>query len=346
MKKTKSKEEIYNEICTQMPKELNEIEKAAYIMMKIAKERSFSSKYYWGDKEQRERMYSLCVRTKNKKMENKRKLICVTATKMFNEIAEKFGLETYIIGDHKLTKNNYEEYETGEHLSPVIKTSEGKYIKTDIEWDLENIQTGRRWIKLGTVDTDQENILTQISQDELDQIMIKIGYIQNKEEYLENYLEKIGLENKESSLGERIHTLFNDEVISKKAQELKSSVDIYRFYKRIIKDYIPENERITLFGGYANNENNTRKYTVLAYLEGNEENKENDEIYVWSTRKVQMTYMPKSIMKQFIEKGLITVNATKHLEQYDRMMKKTNDDHNSITCYNSGTVNEMWIDIE
>ena len=44
MNKTKSKEQIYQEIIQEMPTNLNEKELAAFIMKKIAQERSFS---YW-----------------------------------------------------------------------------------------------------------------------------------------------------------------------------------------------------------------------------------------------------------------------------------------------------------
>ncbi len=147
MGKTKSKEQIFNEIIEEMPCNLSEIELSAFIMYKIAKERSFSSRYYWTDSKIREKIYESCVHNHNKKRENKRQLICVTATKMYKELAERLGLDVYIIGDTKLTKNDYSIFKTGEHISPVIKTENGKYIKADIEWDLENIQTGRKWIK-------------------------------------------------------------------------------------------------------------------------------------------------------------------------------------------------------
>ncbi len=147
MGKTKSKEQIYNEIIEEMPDNLNEIELSAFIMYKIAKERSFSSRYYWSDDTTRKKIYESCVYKHTRKKENKRQLICVTATKMYKELAKRLGLDVYIIGDTKLTKNDYTIFEPGEHISPVIKTKNGQYIKTDIEWDLENIQTGRRWIK-------------------------------------------------------------------------------------------------------------------------------------------------------------------------------------------------------
>ena len=147
MGKIKSKEQIFSEIIEEMPGDLNEIELSAFIMYKIAKERSFSSRYYWADNKIREKIYEACIHKNTRKRENKRQLICVTATKIYKELAERLGLDVYIIGDIQLTKNDYSIFKTGEHISPVIKTKNGRYIKADIEWDLENIQTGRRWIK-------------------------------------------------------------------------------------------------------------------------------------------------------------------------------------------------------
>ena len=147
MSKTKSKEQIYKEIIQEIPDDLNEKEIAAFIMKKIAQERSFSSRYYWSDTRTREKIYESCIKRNTNKKENKRQLICVTATKMYKELAERLGLDVYVIGDTKLTKNDYSIFKLGEHISPVIKTKDGQYIKADIEWDLENIQTGRKWIK-------------------------------------------------------------------------------------------------------------------------------------------------------------------------------------------------------
>lgn len=147
MSKTKSKEQIYKEIIQEIPNNLNEKEIAAFIMKKIAQERSFSSRYYWTDARTREKIYESCVKRNTNKKENKRQLICVTATKIYKELAERLGLDVYVIGDTKLTKNDYSTFKLGEHISPVIKTKDGQYIKADIEWDLENIQTGRKWIK-------------------------------------------------------------------------------------------------------------------------------------------------------------------------------------------------------
>ncbi len=319
MGKTKSKEQIYNEIIEEMPDDLNEIETSAFIMYKIAKERSFSSRYYWADKETRDNIYQSCVNKVTKKRENKRQLICVTATKMYKEIAQRLGLDVYIIGDIKLTKNDYSVFKPGEHISPVIRTKNGEYIKADIEWDLENIQTGRRWIKFGTVDENQD-ILKTLSQEELDNVMKKIGYINSKEDYLENAFEKLNLDSPMLSLEEKLNKLFSDKEITEHVLKLKSGIDIFRFYRRAIKEYIPDSDSIALYGGYSQkNIKKGKKYTILVDLEENNK----DKFWIWSNRKHQMQRISNEFVTSFIDSSLVKiVPGKKYIERCKNMLNR------------------------
>lgn len=109
------REQISQEIERKMPKQLNELEKAAYIMMNIGKDRIFSPQYYFSDK---------------------------TACRLYKYVAERNGLDVYYTGDSgKLTKNDLSIFKDGEHLTPVVKLKDGRFIKVDVEWDLENILT-------------------------------------------------------------------------------------------------------------------------------------------------------------------------------------------------------------
>lgn len=337
MRKNKSRKQIYNEIRQEMPADLNEKEMAAFIMKKIAEQRSFSSKYYWSDNKTREKIYKSCVKKDSKRMQNKRQLICVTATKMYKYLAEKFGLDCYVIGDTELTKDDFSIFKTGEHISPVIKTKDGQYIKVDVEWDLENIQTGRRWTKFGTKDGGQDK-LTELSEKERDNIMKKIGYIVSKKDYLENYLESSYLADSNIPIEEKISKLFSDEEINKKVSNLKSSVDIYRFYRRIIKEYITKDEEIALYGGCSKNKiKNRNKYTILANLKGNDE----DKFWIWSNRKKQMANISKTSIKQFIDKGFVKLVPGKNGKRYERMIERMNNEKTS-SHVNDVPVNEIW----
>jgi len=325
MSNIKMKEHIYNEVLKEMPAGLNEKEIAAFLMKKMGEVRSFSSKYYWSDASTREKIYNLCTNKNTKIRENKKQLICVTATRMYNELAQRLGLNTYIMGDTKITKNNYKSFFIGEHIYPVIKTKDGELIKADIEWDMANIQLGRKWIKFGTKDEEGQDFLTVLPQEELDNIMKKIGYIRSEEEYLENYIEKLELSNENIPLKNRVHRLFNDDVLTKRVSKLGSSVDIFRFYRSIVQDYITNNGEVTLYGGYSNrNKRSPKKYAVLAYFE--DENN-NDEFQAWSDNFSKLLKISKSDLKQFIDKGWLSIVAGKKTkEKRDRMLEKINND--------------------
>lgn len=247
----------------------------------------------------------------------------------------------YIMGDTKLTDNDYTIFKLGEHISPVIKTKDGKYIKVDIEWDLENIQTGRRWIKFGSKDKGQDT-LTELSEEELDAIMQKIGYINTKEDYLENYLEKLNLSDSSISLKNRVNKIFLDKKIAQRVSFLKSDVDIYRFYRKVIKDYIPENKNITLFGGYSEDRmKKIKKYTILTYLGENK----NNAFWIWSNRKNQMQDVSAKMMKQFIKKGVVKIIPGKNIDKYQKMMNRI--DKEKEACKNKEiSYDEIWIDRE
>lgn len=93
------REKIYEEILYSMPKNLNDLELAAYINLKMVQYRDFSEKYYWGNKVTRNKIYSLACIDRNNKLQDKKQLICVTSCKLYEYLCAKFGIETYYQGD-------------------------------------------------------------------------------------------------------------------------------------------------------------------------------------------------------------------------------------------------------
>lgn len=258
-------ESLYEKIKSTMPKDLDEIEKAAYIMKVIAKDKRFSSKYYWSDKKTRDKIYSL---DKKKNIVNKsnKEVICVTASKIFKEIGSKFGLDIYYVGDNgKISKNRLEAYEKGEHISPIIKLKEknkytdkvGCFVKADVEWNFENIKTKSRWVKFAKKDDNEPNDFVDLKDESIDQIMINIGYIKNKKEYTDLYYETLRNKIRGKELKKQVKLLFEDEKLSSVMNELDGSVEIYRFYRNVFKQTIDKendekvyNTKLYLFGSY------------------------------------------------------------------------------------------------
>lgn len=321
------REKLCEEIQTKMPKQFNELEKAAYIMMKIGKDRVFSPKYYFSDKKTRTKMYRIARKQNRKNLQDKKELICVTACKLYKYIAERNGLDIYYTGDSgKLTKNDLSIFETGEHLTPVIKLKDGRFIKVDVEWDLENIQTGMRWIKFGTKDKNDVQ-LSELSQNEIDDIMLKIGYINNKSDYINSYLEKLAKDLEGLTTKEKLDVIFNDEKITKSAQKLKGSVEIYRFYRKIIKDFTTKQEEgkqtneygksVFCFGSYLKNKNYKKKYTTCVYYRNIEE--KDKKIWIWSKKEQRMVNIRLPELKYFIENKRLIIHPGKTIEQCEEL---------------------------
>jgi len=320
---TMKREQICRKIETQMPKQLNELEKAAYIMMCIGKDRLFSPQYYFSDKKTRNKMYRNARKQSKKNLQNKKTLICVTACKLYKYVAEKNGLDVYYTGDSgKLTKNDLSIFEAGEHLTPVVKLKDGRFIKADVEWDLENIQTGMKWIKFGTRDAN-DVLLSQLSQNEINDIMCKIGYINDKSDYTDVYIEETAKKLEGLTTKEKLDEIFNDEKITQMAQKLKGSVEIYRFYRRVIKECTTKIEyenktndygkNVFFFGCYLKNKNNDKKYTTCVYYRNLEE--KDKKIWIWSKKEQRMVDITLMELKYFIENNRLTIHPGKTIEE-------------------------------
>ena len=100
-------------------------------------------------------------------------------------------------------------------------------------------------LNFGTIDENQ-NVLDELPNEEIDKIMKKIGYINSKEDYLESAFERLNLSSEDLSLEEKLNKLFSDKEITKHVSKLKSGIDIFRFYRRAINDYIQNSENITM----------------------------------------------------------------------------------------------------
>lgn len=345
------REQICQDIERKMPKQLNELEKAAYIMMIIGKNRMFSPQYYFSDKKTRTKIYRNARKKSRRNLQNKKELICVTACKLYKYIAEKNGLDIYYTGDSgKLTKNDLSIFETGEHLTPVVKLKDGRLIKVDVEWDLENIQTGMKWIKFGTKDKN-DAFLSQLTQNEIDDIMCKIGYINNKSDYTDIYLEKLAKDLKGLTTKQKLDIIFNDEKITKLAQKLNGSVEIYRFYRRIIKDFTTriEDERqvndygknVFCFGAYLNNKNDKKKYTICTYYR--DLDKRDNGIWLWSKKDKKMVNITSVELKYFLENKRLKLHPGKTIEACKELRNGAKQSTTNIAIKPKNNILEMVI---
>ena len=344
-------ESLYRKIKSTMPKNLDEIEKTAYIMKVIAEEKNFSANYYWSDKKTRDKIYEL-AKKKNIAKKVNRELICVTASKIFKEIGSKFGLDIYYVGDNgKISKSQLEAYKKGEHISPVLKLKQkskytdkiGGFVKADVEWNFENIKTKSRWVKFAKKDDNEPDDFIELEDENIDNIMVNIGYIKSKEEYTDLYYETLREKIKGKDLKEQIRILFNDEKLLNIMKRLDGSVEIYRFYRNVFKQTIDKengekmyNNKIYLFGAYIKGKKK-RKHTVAAYLADDE------MIWVYSKKHKKMIEVEPREIKYFIEKDKLNLVPGKQARVLENLLQFIKKAKTLSKNQSNKNINEMVI---
>lgn len=289
-----TEEELYNLIKPKIDNNtFSDIEKIAYMIMVIARERSFKSSYYWNNKIDRELLAQKVLDNENKNDVNEKQLICITAARLLKNIASKFDIDIYYLGAISgiISKNSFDGFLNYEHVIPIYEISDNKYVSVDLERNLDNIQTNKRWFNFGR--KYKWDFLVSLDQNQIDEIMQKIGYIETKNDYLDVYIDKII--NHENSNLENLIEILGDQKISRCASKLQSSVDIYRFYKKIIVQFFNSsyNDVIFSFGGKTNYDKNT-KYITGIYYDGYEEN-----FWLWSNIEGKMIKISRENFEKF-----------------------------------------------
>ncbi len=323
-----TKKQLTDKIKCEIPHNLDEETTAAYIMKEIAQDRSFSEHYYWGNSETIKKIYKLSKDNRNIETLDKRKIICVTISRLFKSIAGEMGLDVYYVDEEgTITKNGIQNLEIGEHVYPVIKLKDNRIIKCDLQRDLTNIQTGFHWRNFGTKGFG-EGFLSTLSEEKIDEIMRKIGTISDDKGYTEDYCRQ-----QKSNIGKNITTteivksVFTDNRLNEEVK--KTSVgETFKFYRKVFEIYIGKDrpdERIeasTLFQTYKEKlfifpcnivKGKISRYTICAYTF---ENKDITSIYLLSRTDKSMLPVTLEELKYFENEGLrigITSKGSRHL---------------------------------
>ena len=329
-----NRKQLLEKIKREMPDDLNEKEKAAFIMMKIAEDRSFSEHYFWGSALTSKEIYSRAVNPTLVDPEDRRKLICVTSSKLFKYIAAELGMKVYYMGEELYPISSLKwSVKNGEHVYPVVELSDGSLIKCDIQQDLSNIQTGCRWKNFGTAYPGEKDILSVISEEELETIMEKIGYLRdkNRDTYTDDYcIEQAEGKETTATVTEVVRTVFEDERLNREVNHT-NIIETYKFYMRIMKIYLGEETKATIpllrymqsfymFPCRIKKDGNIR-YTLCSYTV---EEDGNGIIYLLSRTNKRMIPITLEELANFEKQGLkIPQLGTYHLRRRLSDFRKT-----------------------
>lgn len=152
---------------------LSELELVRYVYIYLGKILSFDINFLFGNTELRKQIYRKCSKDEkelNKNLENQQ-AICKSIAYLIEYILNKLDIKVESITD-------YYENVPYPHLSNIVFLKNGLSFPIDLQHDLENIQTNYRTSHFG------DNISDEI----LEQIDYKIGYIKEEQNYTEEYL--------------------------------------------------------------------------------------------------------------------------------------------------------------
>lgn len=309
IKMAKSEKKLYKIIKQKInDNNYTDLEKIACMIFVIGMNRSFSSKFHWNTEKYKIRFYEK-YRKKRFGELNRNQIICISAARLLKNIAKKFNIDIYYLGAISgiLSYDNFSDFTNGEHIIPVYKISDKHYISVDLERNLDNIQTHKKWFNFGR--KDDKKCLINLTNKQLTEIMKKIRYIKkNRNEYFDVYISKV-IDKFRNNLNENLKKIIYDNKIADRAAKLNSSVDIYRFYKKIINEFHENNnskEKIYLFGG------RSKCIAVNKYCFGIYYTKEKiDEIWLWNHKNNCFISLSRKEFEYIIRKRKVSIVCPK-----------------------------------
>ena len=335
MNNVKTIEELSNSINNDFKKNsYDDVEKLAYMIMTIAKERSFSSEYHWSDEENKKKIVRDLFLHERINDFNNQQLICVTAARILQQIAIRFDIKLSFLGNNsgRLTEHSFDNFLDYEHIIPVYRISDDYYISVDLERNLDNIQTGKKWRNFGqNCYKHKKSILAELPEDRITSVMKKIGYINNENDYLDYYIDNIFKEHKNDRISKKLDVLLKNQNLSQCSSRLRSSADIFRFYKKIIREYVCNDNSISLpFGGQVLNSDDAERFITGVYYS----NQGIERFWLWSNTQNEMVEVTRKYLESVINTCNIKIYSGNDFVDAEKTLNLDNKNNVKPNNYN------------
>lgn len=211
-------------------KKLDELSFIRKIYMEIGKNKTFDTKYYFGNNETKKKIYNLARRrTEVEKGLDKREIICYSLARQCEYIFENLGYSCTI---------THEPREL-EHVFNILTLKDGRRIKLDLQSDLEFIQTGRKTRYFGRSD-DEYFLLDELPEEEIIKADRNIGYPNEDAEYTDGTINGIINSLKDLPLTERISRFISNKEINEVSKDM-GYMQKYSFFYKMLSS-LAENE--------------------------------------------------------------------------------------------------------
>jgi hypothetical protein len=292
---------------------LTETEIIRYVYLDLGKRFSFDLNYAFGNKKTQKKIYNNSEEKEvlDEVMENNIG-ICKSISYILEYILRKLGIN--IISVMALNDNR-----ACPHIFNIIKERDGKKYSVDLQEDLENIQSHSFTTNFGkSVNKDEQPVMSRFFIEQMDR---KLGYIDNKNYYANDYLYLMKL-----NIG-----LFSN--LSEKAEFVLENIDIYEnpnmqyaerkwHHEKLLMDLFSKDElnKIHQIDCYKK-QDQERKYINAIYVE----NKGKIDVYIYSVKENRYCKMTLEEFAKLSLNGLNTLQGIPGLRGALKRQKEKNN---------------------
>lgn len=330
----KTRKQLLQELTEQIPENLSNLEKAAFVAKFVANQTAFDEHFWWGNTGERKKVYRLAKQNAlndTRDSQVHRKIICVTETSLFAYLAKNVGLKVgYLIEseENMVFESNsiYRTLENPEHITPVIKDEQDRWIRVDVQKDLANWNTGCRPEYFGTIDYGNKS-LSKLSNEEIDDVLKNINYAKDGEEpYTDSIIERCIRENLDKSIEEQFEIILEDERILEYYKNL-GPVEAYNFTKKLNYKMLEitgekATKKMNLFVCFVKTSDDEREYNFGVFSDF----KEAQWLYMFSKKQRKMVRVSKQEIKYMLDKDLILRGKLFNKGRLEKFVKGVNYD--------------------
>lgn len=318
--------EKYIEIVKQKTEGFSDLEKVRFVYLDLGKRLKFDLNYSFGNLETRRRIYreSAMPNAINKGIEDN-VIICKSLAIILKRILDELGVRTEIATETSYSKQP-------EHVYNVIVKKGGKGYSIDLQSDLQNIQSGLRTKFFGkSLKEDHADIFTQRELEILDR---KLGYIDDKHYYADEYLDFM----------KSVVKQFDPKDLSEKAKVILENIEIYPnkemsyaerkgLHEKVIFQMFSAKElkKVKVFDCYTET-NGEREYKTCIVI--NKSDKDED-VYMYSKDECKYCQISMEELANQVKNGMVCLQKIQRLNSYLLRLKeneKSKETNDNGTC--------------
>lgn len=281
------------EVREQIPKGLNELETLRYIYIYLGKKKQFDVRYYFGNRKTKEKIYMLAnqMLEDEKFLTEKKELICTSISMNLLLLAKVFNITLELITD---------EEGIGAHMYNIAKLKDGRLIKLDLQQDLSNIHVGNRTTEFGR----RDYLLTEISDEELEQIDEKIGYKKIGKNYKDDDIKLLLTQINGKNRIDATDYILNNEMFLEGLKESDGYIELLRYVKRTLAMCVGESS-VYVINLYRDEDINRqplpdRQYSICVFAK----QKQKSNIYLFKKKERRFEKVEPERIKRLFAQGL------------------------------------------